>query len=610
MKKHSKIFRIIVSFVIFTMIVFGTNLSAYADMELSITCHKALCSKKVQLCGPLLYGATIPSSVPYLGGTILNADNRIDATIYSMTTNDHFFAAYCPSYTNSGLSKHAMALFRFSHVYVAQSYAQLTDDVTSGDTTYRKTGYHLTTYKCTGSKRASVTGSIISQVLADGTFNDGYLSNDELDAIETIICAKGCNGVKQEYEHHNWSMGTWTNYDGTYHQRTNTCSDCGYTETEKSIHRTSSTDWTSISSTQHQRTTTCTVCNYSYTSKANHSWTYSNYTSVDGTKHSVKRTCSVCGYTDTIQQNHSFTYSDWTYYPPSDMLNLDPDSPDTSVYHARKAECQNCGYSKYEYDEHNIVRDFEGYRQLEPDNGYGYSPATYHYHREHCTICTYGKTILSFHKYNKNQNVYTDISDTQHHVKQTCTDCGWLKEFDENHTFKTTWEVVSETRHKKTDTCVCGHTNISYGDHHDDDSDCYCDDCGYLMTRFSVTVPATLSLVMDKDGKVYAPTNAAITNNSTAAVKVTGISLSPKNGWTVVPYSTNMANQKVDSHKIGLKLRDSQSVLGNTMPVTGNWDISKDGNLPLTYSAVVSATSQPISGTNVLDVTFVIDWRY
>ena len=129
------------------------------------------------------------------------------------------------------------------------------------------------------------------------------------------------------------------------------------------------------------------------------------------------------------------------------------------------------------------------------------------------------------------------------------------------------------------------------------------------MTRFSVTVPATLSLVMDKDGKVYTPTNAAIINNSTAAVKVTGISLSPKNGWTVVPYSTNMANQKVDSHKIGLKLRDSQSTSGNTMPVTGNWDIAKDSNLPLTYSAVVSATSQPITGRNVLDITFVIDWR-
>lgn len=605
MKKHSKLFRIIVGFMIFTMVVFGTNLSAYADMELSITCHKALCSKKVQLCGPLLYGTTIPSSVPYLGGTILNADNRIDATIYSMTTNDHFFAAYCPSYTNSGLSKHAMALFRFSHVYVAQSYAQLTDDVTSGETTYRKTGYHLTTYKCTGSKRASVTGSIISQVLADGTFNDGYLSNDELDAIETIICAKGCNGVKQEYEHHNWSMGTWTKYDGTYHQRTNTCNDCGYTEAEKSIHITSSTDWTSISSTQHQRTTTCTVCNYSNTQKANHSWTYSNYTSVDGTKHSVKRTCSVCGYTDTIQQNHSLVYGDWLEYTQAGQNAIDNNAPDSIKYHVRTKSCSSCGYTGYEYQEHNHVRDFEGYK---PAVTGGFS-GTSHYYTVHCTICTHGIIYYIKHKYNANDNVYTDISETQHHVKQTCTDCGWLNEFDEDHTFTTTCEPISDTRHKFTSVCKCGHTNISYGDHHDDDNDCYCDDCGYLMTRFSVTVPATLSLVMDKDGKVYTPTNAVITNNSTAAVKVTGISLTPKNGWTVVPYSTNMANQKVNSHKIGLKLRDSKSTSGNTMPVTGNWEISKGSNLPLTYSAVVSATSQPITGSNVLDVTFVIDWR-
>ena len=592
MKKHSKLFRIIVAFMIFAMVVFGTNLSAYADTELSITCHKSLCNKKIKFCGPLLYGTTIPSSVPYLGGTIVNTDNTIDSTIYSMTTNDHFFAAYCPSYTNSGLSKHAMALFRFSHVYVAQSYAQLTDDVTSGETTYRKTGYHLTTYKCTGSKRASVTGAIISQQLADGTFNDGYLSNDELDTIEEIICATGCNGVKREYEHHTWSMGTWTKYDGTYHQRTNTCSDCGYTETEKSIHRTSSTDWTSISSTQHQRTTTCTVCNYSYTSKANHSWTYSNYTSVDGTKHSVKRTCSVCGYTDTIQQNHSLVYGDWSYL--TDQGGYD------SAKHRRSVSCSICGYSDYEYGSHNMVRDFEGWR--DSDN-------TWHYYTDTCSVCNYRAGHYSQHVYDNNQKTYSDISDTQHRVTQLCKYCEHPKEYEEDHTFTTTCEPISDTRHKFTSACVCGHANISYGDHHDDDDDCYCDDCGYLMTRFSVTVPATLSLVMDKDGKVYTPTNAVITNNSTAAVKVTGISLSPKNGWTIVPYSTKMANEKVDSHKIGLKLRDSQSTLGNTMPITGNWDISKDSNLPLTYSAVVSATSQPISGTNVLDVTFVIDWR-
>lgn len=420
MKKHSKLFRILVGFVIFTMVIFGTNLSAYADTELSITCHKSLCGKKIKLCGPLLYGATIPSSVPHIGGSTINANNTYDETISSVTADDHLFIAYCPSDTNSGLSKHAMALFRFSHNYVAQSYAKLTADVTSGGTTYGKSGYHLTTYKCMGSKRVNATGTIISQELADGTFNDGHLSNEELESIQDITDTKSCGTVKKEYEYHTWTYGNWTSVDGTYHQRTNICNDCGYTETEKSIHRTSSTDWTSISSTQHQRTTTCSVCNYSYTSKANHSWTYGDYTSVDGTKHTVKRTCSVCGYTDTIQQNHSLVYGDWLEYTQADQNAIDNNAPDSIKYHVRTKNCSSCGYTGYEYQEHNHVRDFEGYRPAETGGFAG----TSHYYTVHCTICTHGIIYYIKHKYNANDNVYTDISDTRHHVKQTCTDCG------------------------------------------------------------------------------------------------------------------------------------------------------------------------------------------
>lgn len=558
MKKHSGIFRIIVSFVIITMIVFGTNLSAYADIELSLTCPKALCSKKVQLCGPLLYGATIPSSVPYLGGSTVNTSNTLDATVRYMTTDDHYYIAYCPSYTNSDLSKHAMATFRFSHNYVAQSYDQLTADVTSGGTTYGKGGYHLTTYKCMGSKRVNSTGTFISQELADGILIDGFLSKTEFETILAITDTKSCGTVKKVYEKHTWTHGNWTSVDGIYHQRTNTCSDCGYTTTEKTLHNTSSTSWIAFSTTQHQRTVSC----------------------------------SVCGYTDTIQQNHSLVYGEWSFY--TDQGGND------SVNHRRTVNCSACGYSDYEYEAHNMVRDFEGWR--DSDN-------TWHYYTDTCSVCNYRASHYSQHVYDNNQKSYSDISNTQHRVTQLCKYCGYSNEFDENHTFTTTCESISNTRHKITSSCVCGHTLTSYDDHHDDDNDCYCDDCGYLMTRFSVTVPATLSLVMDKDGNVYTPTNAVITNNSTAPVKVTGISLSPQNGWTVVPYSTNMANQKVDSHKIGLKLRDSKSTSGNTMPLTGNWDIAKDSNLPLTYSAVVSATSQPITGSNVLDVTFVINWR-
>ena len=592
MKKHSRLYRVIVSFVIFSMIVFGTNLSAYADMELSLTCPKALCSKKLQLCGPLLYGATIPSSVPYLGGSTVNSSNSLETTISAMTADDHLFIAYCPAFSNSHLSKHAMALFRFSHSYTVQSYAKLTADVTSGGTTYGKSGYHLTTYKCTGSKRVNASGTIISQVLADGTIGDGHLSNDELETIKTVTDTMSCGTVKQVYEHHNWSMGTWTSYDGIYHQRTNTCRDCGYTETEKVTHTTSSTAWTSDSSTQHKRTVSCSVCGYSKSEKANHSFTYSDYTSVGGTKHTVKRTCSVCGYTDTIEQSHSLVYGEWSFY--TDQGEND------SVNHRRTVSCSSCGYSDYEYEAHNMVRDFEGWRA---------SDSTWHYYTDTCPKCNFKAAHYSKHVFDSSQYIYSDITDTQHRVTQPCKYCDYSNEIDENHTFTTTCESISNTRHKFTSTCACGHTLTSYGDHHDDNEDCYCDDCEYLMTRFSVTVPATLSLVMDKDGNVYTPTNAVILNNSTAAVKVTGISLTPKNGWTVVPYSTNMANQKVDSHKIGLKLRDSKSVLGNTMPVTGNWEIAKGSNLPLTYSAVVSATSQPITGSNVLDVTFVIDWR-
>ena len=336
-----------------------------------------------------------------------------------------------------------------------------------------------------------------------------------------------------------------------------------------------------------------------------HSWVYGEWTNKDGALHQRTKTCSLCGYTDAVQQNHNLVYGEWTLYGQPDQNQLDSNAPDSTYFHVRTVTCSECGYTGYEYKEHNHLRDFEGYL---PSSNSIYSSALWHYYSVHCSICDHGIIYYSKHSYKASQNEYTDITETQHHVKQTCKDCGWVNEFDENHLFTTDCMPISESKHRFASICKCGHSNIYYGDHYDDDSDCYCDDCGYLMTRFSVTVPATLSLVMDKDGKVYTPTNAVIMNNSTAAVKVTDISLTAKNGWTVVPYSTNMANEKVDSYKIGLKLRDLESDAGDIMPVTGNWTAPKDGNLPLPYSAVVSATSQPIAGQNVLDVTFVIDW--
>ena len=59
-----------------------------------------------------------------------------------------------------------------------------------------------------------------------------------------------------------------------------------------------------------------------------------------------------------------------------------------------------------------------------------------------------------------------------------------------------------------------------------------------LTKVFSVTVPAGLPLAVTEDGVVTSSTDAAIANNSTCDVRVTGISLRTENGWTLVPFES------------------------------------------------------------------------
>lgn len=130
------------------------------------------------------------------------------------------------------------------------------------------------------------------------------------------------------------------------------------------------------------------------------------------------------------------------------------------------------------------------------------------------------------------------------------------------------------------------------------------------MTRFSVTVPANLSLTVSKYGEVYTAGNAAIINNSTGAVKLTHLTVHTVNGWTLVPYSTNMAAEKVNSKRIGFSLNEARSSnIGATeaLVLTGAQAIASGSAFPLSYNAVISATTTPIS-EQVLTVVFVLEW--
>jgi uncharacterized repeat protein (TIGR02543 family) len=132
-----------------------------------------------------------------------------------------------------------------------------------------------------------------------------------------------------------------------------------------------------------------------------------------------------------------------------------------------------------------------------------------------------------------------------------------------------------------------------------------------LIEVFSVTVPAMLSLAVSQDGIAYAGSTAEIVNNSTGPVAVTGLTITANSGWTLVPYTTNMAAEKVDSKEIGFSVNGAETTARGSqeaLHIADSWTIQKDGTLPLTYAANVSAMSQPVTDANALTLVFVLAW--
>ena len=130
------------------------------------------------------------------------------------------------------------------------------------------------------------------------------------------------------------------------------------------------------------------------------------------------------------------------------------------------------------------------------------------------------------------------------------------------------------------------------------------------VQAFSVTVPAVLPLAMGEDGRVHT-SEASIINHSTGAVRVSSITAATQNGWKLVSWDTDMAREKVDTHLIGFTLNGAETIGGagsESLPLTGDWTIPQDGSLPLSYDAVISALSQPVTDQTVLSVVFVLEW--
>ena len=226
------------------------------------------------------------------------------------------------------------------------------------------------------------------------------------------------------------------------------------------------------------------------------------------------------------------------------------------------------------------------------------------------------ETEIEHTEHSFNAVSWASLNTVEHEVYLLCSVCGALETVTEGHELAfSDWLAVSDTEHQREKNCICGFSATETALHHDDDGDYLCDDCGYqLVQRFSVTVPACLPIAVSETGAVTTAANAQIFNDSAGTVMVTDIWVSGENGWSVVPYSRNMASEKVDSKQIGLMLNNTATeIIGgdNTAVLTlteYEWIIAPDSALPLTYDAVISAISRPIIGETVLTLYFVVGW--
>lgn len=622
----------VISFIVAFSIVLGSTVLTSIKSNAAVTPVETQCVR----CNE-----TLEWSGPFLGSVPTPDDCTLEGAYIASSNRDeyHYYIIKCPDYR--------VTLIGTGHDnYPASEKHNYTQTYTPYDNIN-----HTTTYTCTSNNAAynivgtagcgysknvleehyvnygttvsisdtqhkinnhCICGEILSSYTYSHSFSYGkWTDNSNGTCSRTKSCSScGYNGI--ETKSHSNTNGQWeyyftevdTDYSyQEYHKRDTTCSNCGSTGMDFELHTfTEFSDWSSYSDTRHKRSKYCTVCNYTVNHTDYHHFLESDYIyedNGDGT-HTVIKPCAECGYTTTETVEHNHITGEWFKYGTENPYD---DEYYHTEYHQRDNVCSECGNVISEHAEH------EWYWETET---WVYQSETRHTRTKRCKDCGYGWIYGDYHHFTTSP-YYEQHSEDEHTKINPCDECDYEKETLEAHSFtaSTVYTQFSESQHQVTQSCICGEKHISYADHVDKNSDCYCDKCGYLMTKFSVTVPTTMALTMGTDGEVYAPSDVVIVNNSTAAVLVKKADINSRNGWNIVPYSTNMANEKVDSKKIGFKMNGIQTdSVGTTESLSYNdsWIIEKDKSSSVVYDAVVSATSTPID-EQVIEIVYIVDWK-
>lgn len=139
--------------------------------------------------------------------------------------------------------------------------------------------------------------------------------------------------------------------------------------------------------------------------------------------------------------------------------------------------------------------------------------------------------------------------------------------------------------------------------------------------EFSVTVPTSLPVTVDNKGNHTSASDLAIKNNSHGLIKVSNVTITGKNGWSIVDNTTDMTKEKVNAKKLGIELGVQGKTLDNSGAgtfnfQTANWESISGKALAsptpveqkLEYKTKAPAQSTALTNVNVADIVFTIGW--
>lgn len=370
------------------------------------------------------------------------------------------------------------------------------------------------------------------------------------------VCRNCGETVNWGTTHGSYSYGSWTYYTASQHRRYGTCNDCGGGGKYQYGSHSTAAQYSQYNDTHHHVTQYCSVCASSVGSATTqaHSLNYGSWEKDSSSQHKRTANCSLCGYSGYEYGDHSYSYGSWTSHD--------------ATQHKRTKSCSVCGDSTYEYGDHADANadgkcDTCGYAMA--------ATLTWDYGD--------GRTETTSQPYNAKLVLPSEPT------KDGFTFSGWFT--DQEGGERVDGDTVFTADSPKTYYAQWAKIEV-----------------------FSVTVPVSLPLIVDENGEVHTA-SAGIVNDSTGAVKVSGLTLTAKNGWQLVPFTTDMAHAKVDAKQLGFKINNAQT--GTTgdaerLTLTQPWEIAVNGKLPIRYDAVVSAVSQPVTEQDVLSIVFVLEW--